>query len=330
MRHQPVRHDVHQRGAVLQRAQPVRCRERGAGVVRLVAQRAVQLGRVADGLVDRQPQVGGVDHEGVGAGLHRRRGDLLHQQVRELGKLAVPVPPRRAGPEDVLPAAAAGRCEGAHALERAAVRVDRDRADVALDPHPLLHRAGAAEVRVEHLLLHGVQRGGRVLDALVREQPGAACDEQRGTLVLRHVERVDVVRRHPAALVGRLRRQLDPPGGQRAAHLREGDGPRRQLRAAVGGEQVARGEAPAAVVDHSHADARGAVVDRSFAAGVVDGEVGRTRRHDPDVGVGGAERAGAREGGVGARVEGEGEEVRVDLAPTGHGTAPVGGWIART
>ena len=47
--------------------EPVRGRERGAGVVRLVAQRAVQLGRVADGLVDRQPQVGGVDRRGCRA-----------------------------------------------------------------------------------------------------------------------------------------------------------------------------------------------------------------------------------------------------------------------
>ena len=57
--------DVHDRGAVLERAELVVGGERGAGVVGLVAQRPVQLGGVPDRLVDGEPQVGRVDHQVV-------------------------------------------------------------------------------------------------------------------------------------------------------------------------------------------------------------------------------------------------------------------------
>ena len=49
--------DVHDRRAVLQRAELVDGGERRAGVVGLVAERPVELGGVADRLVDGQPQV---------------------------------------------------------------------------------------------------------------------------------------------------------------------------------------------------------------------------------------------------------------------------------
>src|SRR5918998_2776591 len=84
-RGQPVRGgavagDLHDLGAVAERAQLVDGGERGAGVGGLVAQRPVQLGRVADRLVDGQPQVRRVDDEVVAAGLDRGRLGLLHQQ----------------------------------------------------------------------------------------------------------------------------------------------------------------------------------------------------------------------------------------------------------
>ena len=60
------------RRAVAQGAELVEGGERRAGVGRLVAERAVELGRVADRLVDGQPQVGRVDDQVVAAGLDAR------------------------------------------------------------------------------------------------------------------------------------------------------------------------------------------------------------------------------------------------------------------
>ena len=95
--------DVHDVGAVLQRAELVVGRERRAGVVGLVAERPVELGGVADRLVDGQPQVRRVDDQVVAAGLDGRRLELLGQQLGHLVELGVPVV--EAGGE-VLPAAA--------------------------------------------------------------------------------------------------------------------------------------------------------------------------------------------------------------------------------
>ena len=68
-----VADDVHDRGAVPQGAELVRRRERGAGVVGLVAERPVELDRVPDRLVDGQPEVRRMDHQVVAAGLDGRR-----------------------------------------------------------------------------------------------------------------------------------------------------------------------------------------------------------------------------------------------------------------
>jgi hypothetical protein len=99
--------------------------ERGAGVGRLVAQRPVQLGGVADRLVDGQPQVRRVDDEVVAAGLHRRRLGLLRAAARDLGDLArqsQPVPVRYSQPRPP-----AGRWS--LALERAGGAVDGERGE---------------------------------------------------------------------------------------------------------------------------------------------------------------------------------------------------------
>ena len=99
------------------RAQLVQGGERGARVGGLVAERPVQLGGVADRLVDGQPQVGRVDDQVVAAGLDRRRGQLLGQQLGQLRQLGGEVP---AGAGQVLPAAAGRRRQRAHGLEPAA------------------------------------------------------------------------------------------------------------------------------------------------------------------------------------------------------------------
>ena len=59
----PIAGDVHHRRAELQRVQLVERRERRARVVRLVAEHAIELRRMADRLVNRQPQVRRVDHD---------------------------------------------------------------------------------------------------------------------------------------------------------------------------------------------------------------------------------------------------------------------------
>ena len=102
--------------AVLQRTELVDGRERRTRVVGLVAERPVELGGVADGLVDGQPQVGRVDHQVVAAGLHGRRGELLAEQVGQLGRARRP---SRSRAGEVLPAAADRRRDRAHGVEDA-------------------------------------------------------------------------------------------------------------------------------------------------------------------------------------------------------------------
>ena len=61
------------------------------GVVRLEAERAIELRRVRDGLVDREPEVRRVEDQVVAADLDRLRRELLH---RFLGPLAARCPTR--------------------------------------------------------------------------------------------------------------------------------------------------------------------------------------------------------------------------------------------
>src|SRR5262249_6218482 len=98
-----VADDVHDAAAVPERVELVEGREAGAGVGRLVAEGAVQLGGVPDRLVDGQPQVRRVDDQVVAAGLDAGRLDVLGEQLGQLGDLGVEVP---GGARHVLPAAA--------------------------------------------------------------------------------------------------------------------------------------------------------------------------------------------------------------------------------
>src|SRR5690606_2644983 len=83
--------DLHDRGAVAQRAELVRGGEGGARVGGFVADGAVVLGGVTDGFVDGQPQIGRVDDEvgrsgDNGGGLH-----LLGEPAGDAGEFVVPV-----------------------------------------------------------------------------------------------------------------------------------------------------------------------------------------------------------------------------------------------
>ena len=73
--------NVHELGAVLERAEHFLRRrdEARAGVVRLVAHRAIELRRMRDRLVDREPEVRRMQHEIVAADVDRLRRELLHR-----------------------------------------------------------------------------------------------------------------------------------------------------------------------------------------------------------------------------------------------------------
>ena len=211
--------DVHQLGAVLQLAELVEGGEGGARVGGLVAQRAVQLGGVPDGLVDGQPQVGRVDDQVVDARLDARRAHLLGEQLRDprqLDSQSQPVPVRYSQPRPT--GGARVRIESNSPLDSSTATAvscgcSRTRCWVVTVP---------GGVRVELVLVHGEQRGVHVVDPVGRQQPRAPLGEQRGLLLVGHGERIDLVRRDPGPLgVHRLVGQLHPlVGPGRLDHLR--------------------------------------------------------------------------------------------------------------
>ena len=99
---------VHHRRAVAHRAELVRRGERRARVGRLVADRAVVFGGVADRFVDRQPEVRRVDDEVGRSRRHARRLGLLGQQRRQLrpARRTSPTRRRRRRPPSPAPSAA--------------------------------------------------------------------------------------------------------------------------------------------------------------------------------------------------------------------------------
>jgi hypothetical protein len=119
----------------------------------------------------------------------------------------------------------------------------------------------------------------------------------------------------------RLGCQLDPLGGERAAHLGDLD---RALGDPLGGlrgqRHVAR-EAPGAVVYHPDGEADVLAVGRSVQPRVAQPHALVPDALYPDVGVLGAQLAGTREGGVGESSQRQVGEGRVYLG--GHGGLPV-------
>jgi hypothetical protein len=277
-------------------------REGGAGVGGLVAERAVQFGGVADGLVDGQPQVGRVDDEVVQARLDAGRTHLLGEQLRQLLQLALPVP---AGAGEVLPAASDRRCDRPHRVELAARLVDRHGRQLRVQPYALLggHRPGG--VGVELVLVHGEQGGVHMVHAARREQPGAPVRQQRRLLLVGHGERIDLVRRDPRLvrvhrLVGELHAlvrtgRLDHLGGQL--------GHRHRLRGDLGGGVEAqvhtRGEAPGAAVHDPYRVPEVGGVRRTGGLGVAEPPGGVAHPLEPEVRVLGAQRTRACQRRVG-------------------------------
>ena len=314
--------DVHHGGAVLEGAELVVGREGRAGVVGLVAQRAVELGGVTDRLVDGEPQVGRVHHEVVGAGLDGGRLQLLREQLGHLRELGVPVPVR---PGEVLPPAAHRRRDGGHRVEDPGLRVLARGLEAGLQPHPLLGGPGAAEVGVVLVLLHLLQEGGRVGDGRTRAQALGPVDQQRGLLRSGYVERVDVVARDPGdVVVHRLGRQLDGRRGHRRGHPRDRHGRLGDATGLVVGQDDAGGEAPGALVDDADGEAEVLGVARGLEDAVAGAEVLVAVALEPEVRVAGAQLLGAGEGHLAEPAVRQVAEGRVEPGRT-HGVEPIGG-----
>ena len=301
------------------RAELVEGGEGRARVGGLVAERPVELGGVPDRLVDRQPQVGRVDHQVVAAGLDGRRLELGGEQLGQLGQLGGEVPARS---RQVLPAPAGGRRERAHVVEPGLG--DRGRGQLGVQPDPLLRRRGRP-VGVELALLHLVNRRVGVADRGVREQPGRPAGEQVDLLLGGDRERVDLVGGDPGDVaVGGLGGELDPLGVHRGGDLGDLDGvPRRVPRGLR--RQVDRGGEPPRAVDDD-ADREPAVVGVGQRLKLPVGQREPLPAHalDPEVGVVRAKRPRGIKRGVGEVPQRQRRELSINTSVMiSHATEPI-------
>ena len=113
--------------------------ERGAGVIRLPAERAVELGRVPDRFMDREPEIGRVEDEVVTAGRRRLRASF--SRASPAARAASSARPRT---RRVLPPRGPRRGEAVAAREFAGVLVHRGGAERGIAPQPGLENGAAA------------------------------------------------------------------------------------------------------------------------------------------------------------------------------------------
>ena len=212
---------VHDGGAVGERAQLVEGGERGPGVGRLVADGPVELGGVPDRLVDREPQVGRVDDEVVGAGLApRARASFSASSSGSRASSAS----QSQFPADAGPV----RYSQPRPTGGASVRIvskpvvgERERLELGLQPHPVLGGPRPVEVGQVRLLGHRQQRRRRVRHGRVLAQPPAPLGQQRD--LVGHRARVEgstsnALDQATSPCDG-LGRQLDAPAAGPAGHL---------------------------------------------------------------------------------------------------------------
>ena len=160
---------VHHRRAVAHGAELVRGRERRAGVGRLVADRPVVFGGVPDGFVNRQPQVGRVDHQ-VGRARRRRWAPWPSRPAATAAPPAPPTSPTRHRRRRTSQPRAVGGASVRMVSNDAGGGIDGDRLQRRLHPHPLLGDRRAEGVGVERLLLDRVQPRRHVVDTVGRQQ----------------------------------------------------------------------------------------------------------------------------------------------------------------
>ena len=126
---------------------------------------------------------------------------------------------------------------------------DADRSQLSLDPHPLLGGAGAGQVREVLVLVDVAEHGVGMVDAGCREQRFVQPEHAPGLGRFVDLERIHLVRRHPARVaVDLFISQLDRRGRQRARDLRGGNRTLGQSGSGVGRQGDIRGESPDAVV----------------------------------------------------------------------------------
>ena len=309
---------VHHRAAVVQRAELVEGGERGARVRGLVAERPIQLGGMPDGLVDGQEQIARVDDQVVVPGQHRWCGDLFGEQFRHLGGLRVEVP---AGPGQILPAAPGRRSGAAHGGE--SMITDTDGGELGLDPYPLLGGRGAGEVGEELVLLDVGQHRVGVGDAGCGQQHLVQFQQPSGLGRFVHVERIDLVRGHPARVrVHLLVGQFDRHRRQRTGHLGGGDRALGQSGRGIGGQRDVGRETPHPVVHHPDGQAENLAVRRRLQTMITEAAVRLAQPLHPELGVPAAQFGGAGQGRIGQRRKGQGREVGVEVGHDAHPNRP--------
>ena len=144
-----------------------------------------------------------------------------------------------------LPAATDRRRDGAHRLEPSRLGVEPRRHELALQPDPLLRRRRARAVCVVLVLADLLEVRVGVTDHVVRKQFRGPVLEQRDAVDDGHVERIDVVRRHPRDVaVGRFRRELDAFGDNGSGRAGDLDGLVDETCGRVGGRARRRRRSP--------------------------------------------------------------------------------------
>src|SRR5262249_19416988 len=135
-----IRHDRHHRTAELERAELLRRQEGRSGEIGLPAESTVELGGMTDRFVDRQPEIGRIEHEIVFARRDRLCPKLLLDLLSGQGGFGYEVMPF-----DILPAFAARRRKACAAGEPSGLPINGRYLEIrpAADSH-LANLAAAA------------------------------------------------------------------------------------------------------------------------------------------------------------------------------------------
>ncbi len=265
---------------------------------------------MADALVNGEPEVRGIQHEGVLAGRDRLRGELLPGVLGGAAGVLDHVVPdavlERAWAgvlacrpsRQILPAHADRRRKLAPALEAAGGCIgdgDAEARDLAMDVLVSVGAFGGCEIA---LLIDEAQAGIHEAGA-GPERSGTGRGEEVGLLGERHLEGVLLDGRLPGHLtVTRHRCQLHRLGLEPGVGPGYGDRLARRAGDAVRSEVIGRGETPGAAGDDPHPAA--------IRLGVGDaGDPAVARAHrlaevaiEPGIGVGGAGRLRGVERGI--------------------------------